>query len=374
MKIFWVVVITVFYTQVGRTSEIFENWMSVRALGMGNAYSTIVDDRNALWYNPAGLDKIRGLHLTVLDMGIGSDAADVYSIYQNTTGSNYSAIIHQFFGRQVWLGLSDSLAFSMKDFAVAAYDYLNMSFNLHDPAYANLTFNVTNDIGFISGFAFSVIPQDILRLGVVAKRVTRYGGRVPFGPSTLATLSNSQLTALVNNYGTGYGLDVGLLFEAPLGIHPIFSAVWHDIGQTKFIPVGSSSSPPPMDNEAVAGMSVLFDATVVKIRPAIDFKHINLQDEQLGKRIHMGVELQFPGLAIRGGASQGYYTAGVGIDLKYLQIDAATYGVELDTYPGQLEDRRYVLQFTIDLNFDPSFDLGPGSSSGGRGFRAYQRR
>jgi hypothetical protein len=70
---------------------------------------------------------------------------------------------------------------------------------------------------------------------------------------------------------------------------------------------------------------------------------------------------------------------GIGIDLDYLRIDAATYGVELDDYPGQREDRRYILQVTLDLNFDLNLGFGgsgkgSGSGSGGGVNKVYYRR
>ncbi len=370
MKTFLIVLTIIFFQANVQATEIFENFMNTRALGMGNAFSAVVDDHNALWYNPAALDRIKGLHLTLLDFQVGTDAYDIYTTYQNAVGSGYSNLIRSFYGKQVWMGISDALAFSMRGFAMAGYDYFNLSFNLHNPAFSNVTMNATNDVGFNSGFAFSLIP-DALRFGVVVKRVTRYGGRIPFGPATLASLSNSYITSLINNVGTGYGLDSGLLIELPYGIKPSFSFVWHDIGQTRFIPNPGSLAPPVMDDEAVAGFSATVDATVVKIRPAIDFKHINIPEEQIGKRIHVGTELEFPGLAVRFGANQGYYTAGVTLNFKYVKFEAATYGIEVGAYPGQTEDRRYIGTFTIDLNMDPSFDF---SSTAGARPRAFQRR
>jgi hypothetical protein len=261
----------------------------------------------------------------------------------------------------------------MKGFAIGAYDFLNLSLNLSNPAYPNLNFNITNDIGFIAGTAVSLLPDDIFRIGFVAKRITRYGARLPIGPSILATLNNSQLQAMVNNYGTGYGLDAGVLIELPVASRPTFSFVWHDIGQTRILPISGTSAPPPMENNAVAGFAMNFKSALVDIRPAIEFRHANLGSEQLGKRLHMGLEIQLPGLALRGGANQGYYTAGFGLNMNYLKIEAATYGVELNTYPGQLEDRRYILQVTLDFNFDPSFNFGNGSGAG-RPPKSFQRR
>jgi len=361
-------------------SEIYENWISARALGMGNAFSSVADDYNALFYNPAGLDKIHGLHLTLLTPQIGTDALNVAQIYNDMTGSNYATIIHNYFGQLVWVGFSDALGYSMHDFALAGFDNFNLSFNLHNPAYPNVTMRLTDDYGIAGGFGTSLLPNDALRMGFTVKRVTRYGGSVPFGPSTLATLSNSQLTGLINNYGTGYGLDAGMLLTVPGTSQFTLAAVWQNIGQTNFTLVGGSTPPPPMDDDPTLGFSLLLDAKVVTVRPSFDFAHINLdQSEQLGKLMHLGVELNFiGGLSVRAGLNQGYYTAGVGIDLKYIRIDVASYGVELDTYPGQLEDRRYILQFTMDLNFDPSFDLfggsANGSGTGGAVSRGFQRR
>ena len=75
----------------------------------------------------------------------------------------------------------------------------------------------------------------------------------------------------------------------------------------------------------------------------------------------------------RAGLNQGYYTLGVGADLGFLRVDAATYGVELGVYPGQLEDRRYILQISTKLGFNPSFDFS-GSGGQSRTSRIKQRR
>ena len=57
------------------------------------------------------------------------------------------------------------------------------------------------------------------------------------------------------------------------------------------------------------------------------------------------------------GFSQGYYSLGASLDLFLFQIDLAYYGVELGEYPGQDEDRRIQIAFTMDMGFDPSFNF-----------------
>jgi hypothetical protein len=110
-----------------------------------------------------------------------------------------------------------------------------------------------------------------------------------------------------------------------------------------------------------------FSGGLIDITPALDYRYANRTDIELGKKIHAGVEVALPLLTLRAGLNQGYYTAGVGLNLGLIHVDAATYGVELGAYPGQQEDRRYVAQFTFQLGFDPGrFGLG-GSGSGADG-------
>ena len=87
----------------------------------------------------------------------------------------------------------------------------------------------------------------------------------------------------------------------------------------------------------------------------------------MGSNLGLGLELGLPLLNLRGGMSQGYYTAGAGIDLGMIQADVATWGVELGAYPGQSVDRRYMAQLTIQLGIDFGNLFGGGGSGGGDG-------
>src|SRR5258708_4617314 len=82
--------------------EIIENYYSARAVGMGNAFSAVVDDSTALMYNPAGLNKIRNLHFTLLGLNLGTDNLTIQSEVSNITGNNYASVIQQYYGQQLW--------------------------------------------------------------------------------------------------------------------------------------------------------------------------------------------------------------------------------------------------------------------------------
>ncbi|MEL6617194.1 MAG: hypothetical protein AAFQ43_15745, partial [Bacteroidota bacterium] len=54
-------------------------------------------------------------------------------------------------------------------------------------------------------------------------------------------------------------------------------------------------------------------------------------------------------LALRAGLAQGYPTAGVGLNLKVVQIDYATYAVEDGRTMGQLGRRNHVVQLRLGV-------------------------
>lgn len=363
-----------------QAAELVEVNLSPRALGMGNAFTSVVADKDALFYNPARLANVEGINLTLADPYVGANGQDVYDTYQEfndstSTTSGFATQLRRMYGKKIWLGGGGKLAFAVPYFAVAGYDALSASAYVSNPAFPNVNVNFANDYGFAAGMAFNIVPG--VSFGLVGKRITRIGASFPIGVSSLSLLSSTELQNRLNNRGTGYGVDLGTSVTIPAPVKPTFSYVWKNVGYTTFTQDYGSTAPPMIKDEQIFGFSFTVDLPGLDIRPAFDMKYLNRTDEQLGKKLHFGVEFDFPFVDLRGGFYQGYYTAGVGVDLGLIKVDAATYGVELGEYPGQHEDRRYVAQLTLELGFDPSFGFlggGSGSGKGGGGGRLKQRR
>jgi hypothetical protein len=355
-------------------AELIEISQSVRALGMGNAFTAVVKDKDSLYYNPAGLGRVDKIAWTIINIPAGADGADVIEQVQNAQeDSGYAAMLRDFFGKKLWVGLGADTAITLPYFAASLYDSGFISAYLENPAYPNMNVTFINDYGMAIGAAMPILPG--MNIGVVGKRIMRTGASVPVGLDILATLSSEDLVDQLNNTGTGHSLDLGLTFTMPTPVEPTFSLVWKNIGYTTFLNPAGTQAPPMMVDEKIFGFSATFDATVVSITPAIDFKYMLRNEVQLGKKLHIGVEVDMPMLAMRAGFHQGYYTLGVGADLGLFKIDAATYGVELGEYPGQHEDRRYVVSMKLELGFDSSLGfLGGGNGAGSSGRRGLKRR
>ncbi len=348
---------------------------------MGNAYSAVVRNKDALFYNPAGLARVRGVNLTLLNLRAGANGQNVYDTYnsaKSTTG--YASALRNFYGKNIWIGAGGKAAVTLPGFGFAAYDSADAAAYLNNPAFPNLNLRYTNDYGFATGIAFDLVPT--VHVGISAQRITRTGYSAPVSLSTLGTLNNQTLIDQITNTGSAYSGSAGVILGIPTPALPRFSVVWKDIGQTTFSKDSGQRAPPPIFSDITAGFAFDVDLPLLTITPSFDYKHITDSTEVLQKKIHMGIELDLPLFDLRAGSSQGYYTAGIGFDLGLIQADAATYGVELGEYPGQKEDRRYVLEATIEFGFDFSSGFlkglvggsGPdgssGSSSGSRGGRS----
>jgi hypothetical protein len=353
-------------------TEFFEVHTNARALGLGGAYSALVDDAESLWYNPAGIARNGGLYWTIADPKVGaSDIANAYTAFTELQDpATFANALNGLYGEPVWLGGSAKSSFIMPYFAVAYFYDVDGSFLAENPVSPTFTTNYITDTGVALGTGFSI--GSILQMGFATKYVTRTGDRVDWGAQTIADIiagtSSPDLIfdTLSATKGTGYAFDMGLNLTIPLPVQPTISFVWKNIGNTKYRAGIGEDTPPTDYSDMSVGASMLFDAWIVHFVPVLEVKHIE-DGGQIGQKLHMGVELGLPFIDLRAGLHQGYYTAGLGLDLGILKIDAATWGVELGGYPGQYESRRYMVQATLSLGFDFGWGSGAGSGNSGSG-------
>lgn len=343
------------FSETTRAKEFFEYGQSIRALGMGNAYTAVVSDGDALFYNPGALGRVKGINLTILNLAAGINGENAYNSAMQISQSTATGIdrFADFFGQQLWVGVGGKMHLTMPNFGIGVYDSGNVGFELKDPILPYFDINYINDYGVVVGGSFPIGPTS--HFGITAKRVTRVGANQEVGVSQFLDGQTAAIQSNLNRRGNGYGADLGFVWELPVPLNPVVSGVWKDVGTTSFLKEIGIEKPPRILDERILGVAAGFDFPVFGMTAAIDYKHINSLGENVGKKIHMGLEFDFPFLDIRGGFSQGYYSLGASIDLFIFQVDMAYYGVELGEYPGQDEDRRFQIALTMDMGFDPSF-------------------
>ncbi|MBX7232333.1 MAG: hypothetical protein K1X29_09640 [Bdellovibrionales bacterium] len=355
MPIIFVYIIILFLLKLdfSQATELYEINTSVRALGMGNAYVGVVQNADALFYNPAGLSRVSGINWLIMDPKIGLNGAQVLSTVSDIqSSSSFEQTVQNLYGDHVWAGGGAKSALTLPNLGFAIYDHADASFDVNNPVYPNLDVSIVNDYGYALGASLPLLP--VFHIGTTIKYIQRTGSRKPFGPSYISNLDPSTITDNAQNKGTGYSFDLGMNLLIPGPISPVFSLVWKDVGNTTFRPTSLGlETPPTQQSEMIVGMALNIDTPIVSVAPAFDFKYLDRSGVQLGRKIHLGVEIGIPLIDIRAGFSEGYYTLGAGFNLGLIRIDAATYGVELGDYPGQREDRRYILQASLELGFGP---------------------
>ncbi len=328
-----------------------DRYLSVRALGMGNAYTPIAKNTEALFFNPANLASNNGVNLTALKFHLGVDGVEAASDAKNFK-SDIAQTIRQFYGKEIWVGAGALSGISFPNFAFAVYDSANINGILSNPALPTFSVDVVNDYGGALGFGFELVPG--FKWGLSAKKIWRFGGSMDVPVSSLATLDDQIIRQQLENHGNGYSLDTGLAFTVPTLVKPTLSFTVRDVGNTKFALTKGLHAPPTDKQEMIAGISLEIPGPLMTITPVLEGRYLDDTSLTLGQKINAGLEVQLPALALRGGFHQGYWTAGVGMNLGILMLDVASYGVEMGEYPGQKEDRRYVLELTIDFGYDYS--------------------
>ncbi len=323
---------------------------------MGNAYTGHAKGHDALFYNPAAFASLEGFQFRLMGLNLGLNGLDVYDEYADLfeNSDDLATALNTLYGQPIWARVDYQLSMSLGPFIAGAYSRANIGFTLLNPALPNLDADYYADYVFFGGMGVPLIPK-ILDIGFIAKRITRYAGGGDVSAATLAYLDSDLLEDMASQTGVAYGVDFGAKLVLPGEWKPSAAFAWQDIGNTKFSFSESSPAPATINDRMnlALGLEREFGGFVT-FRPAVEVKMLNgsSTEVQLAKKLHAGLELEFPALTLRGGFNQGYYTYGASFDFWLFQIDVASYAVELGEYVGQNEDRRFIFQLSMDFGID----------------------
>ena len=389
LRTLWASFIILLLAPLGTSAaELYETHLNARALGMGGAYNSVVDDEESLWFNPAGIAKNMGIHWTMVDPKVAiSNPSDLTTLSNLQSQSGFSGALNSLYGKDIFVGANAKTAVILPFFAAAYYYDANASLFADNPISPTLSVNYVTDQGFALGTGFSI--AEVLQMGFVSRYINRSGVRKDFGPGTITDIlaGNSSPSVIfnnLNNKGTGIALDVGGNITLPGPVKPTMSFVWKNLGNTTFRSATSGGTAPPSDAQDMqVGASLLLNAWLVHILPSVEIRELNDSSVQIGDKMHLGLELGLPLLDLRAGLYQGYVSYGFGLNLGLLELEGASWATELGGYPGQLPSRRYMVQLTFRLGFDflggasgsskSGSNSGSGGSSGGGSSDSYFR-
>jgi len=352
-----------------------QQYVSPRALGMGNAFMALADDYNAIFYNPAGLARLAQAQVNLgfaamldskavkfkndLDSSASSgQVGDMVNFLDNNFGNYYYARggLGGFWARQGW------------EIAVVPVDiYASMSVNNLGGAAADLIANQDTTIAFARGWDVKWFEQDRMSFGVTGKLIYRGYFNHEFQATDLAFSSN-LLRPQDAAEGMTADADFGSLWTPKISstswwrfARPTVGFVIRNIADYGFktnlhlIDQNTTLQPPNLGRRFDLGTSFeLPDLWIFKTHLVADMRDMDADNFTFAKGSHVGAEFLWKVRnwwqgGWRVGLNQGYFTAGFTGKIGIFNLDLATYAMEAGPSGVPLASRQYVAKCSIDF-------------------------
>ena len=355
-------VASAFFARSSFSGEMIELYHGARALGMGNAYTGLADDEQALYMNPAGLALTQEarFHLLQTDFAASGDIAAAYTAGTRSLSNLASGagdLTDMVMGKNIYGRAQATSTFLMKNIAVGILLDNQIAVMTQNKALprVNLGYMTTN--GIQAGYGVSIFRhfkrRGEMRIGLAGKVMWRRGGYRVLPTMKLLNMSMNELNHITGSYGRGIGFDAGMLYVYKImpKLHVQLGTAFTDIGDTNFTGVESSFGsglPMPVKGNLSSGLAVVYNYGKTKVALSYDYRHI-LDDTDWRKKNHVGLMVSLPFVSLYGGINQTYYTYGAGVSLLGAEVVGTSYAEELGSHSFQNAERRYAVRMGYSL-------------------------
>lgn len=376
--VFIVFAVTYFFTRssLAQTSfyGIHQQYMSTRAMGMGNAGIAISDDESATFYNPAGLPQLTeskwnlfikgGADPKILDLmddidKAGNDNQALAEAIESKYGKTYSLrapSLGILYANRKW-----GIAFIPADVSAFVKPQAGLGPVINLNAYQDST------LAFSRAWSLRNVSRGKVDIGFTSKFIYRaHLEKVITVPDLMA--DNNILAKEDSNEGLTFDLDFAAMYHMPEYssgflhyMQPSFGLVVRNaLDYGYFANFGLYADDKQGDPEKlrrrvdVGSAFTMPKWSIWTTRWAFDIRDIAHPNWTLRKGLHAGVEFlwemnrHWKG-GWRAGVNQGYWTAGFTGQLWVLKLDLATMGQEMGTESVKEESRLYMFTASIDF-------------------------
>ncbi len=330
---------------------------SARALAMGNAYMSKVDDGWSAFYNPAGLGTVRGLqfHLTNLHIETNNGLLDVTNkgAFSDSIG-NYSKAYDP-------IGLRTLHANNPGNLSHARFQiFPNMTFRGITLGYMYVQQNRARLKSLAADFEIS---ERVDYGPVMALSLSLFGGIVKLG-ATGILLTRKELQkdftggdAVVITPDTDYKkgsmthVTAGARLTLPFAGLPTFSAVIRNSAETEFGDPEFSGVPTaiPATTEASFSLTPNLGRTL-RLHWEVALKDMGDAYDTVPqqRKLMTGIEFDYMRkMFVRFGYGDGWGSGGIGVRNKSFAFDLTSYAIEASADGvREEEDRRYILSIS----------------------------
>lgn len=330
---------------------------SARALALGNAYMSKVDDGWSAFYNPAGLGTVRGLqfhlanvhmetnngYLDITGNGAFSDSVSNYTKAFDATGlrqlhadnpGNISHARFQLFPNLTYRGITLGYMYSKQN--RSRLRSLTDDFEIAE----------RTDSGPVLALSLSLFGG-IFKIGATATYLTRRELQKDFAPTDPVSIDED----VDYRQGSMTHLVAGTRLTLPIFLLPTFSVVVRNSSNVEF------------DSESLGGLPSRIPQTVdysFSITPNLGrtFRmHWEIAQKDIGNRyesvpsqrkLMTGIEFDYMRkMFVRFGYGDGWGSGGLGVRNESFAFDLTTYAIEAsEDGVKEEEDRRYIISIS----------------------------
>lgn len=358
---------------------IHQEYISTRALGMGNAFTAVADDFSAIFYNPANLADRKDGHLrTFVRAGAGPSALklfneinDVKKVESEQQPQAYSDLITSHYGEHFYYRLPTAgLVWARPGWGIALIPVdLSLDAAVHRQLGPMLNVNSYQDSTLAVAYGQKMNwfgKRHKTSWGATVKSIHR----IHVGEAiSAAQLANGSSVWDKSHANEGLTFDADLAFtwqlpEASRGFWKYFAPTFAFVGRN-LVDYGfkqnfhlidkNSGEPPPLHRRFDLGSKFeLPKFWVFDPHLSFDVRDMGHPNWTWKKGYHVGAEAYWKMFNWwKGhwsvGLNQGYFTAGFGAKMAIFQLDLATYGEEVGTQSQPLESRRYMVEAALDF-------------------------
>lgn len=336
-----------------------EFYRGVRAMGMGGAFTAVADDKDSVFYNPAGLSFNKEMKISLINPKFDASTDDI--TLRNVSSGLTADTIQKIFGKNYYLSANVFPAIYLPNFVMGYYYGFDFHLSARNLSLPSIQAEYHLDKGVVTGFGIEsrgFARLHYLRWGLALSWLTRsgYDGVIPL--TSLVAADKTYIKSLRSEPGVGWGITPGFQYEITMNKMDslILASAWQNIGDTKFGSSLASAPPPPIQNNLSAGTAFVhrFGEKVDErknLKLALEMRHLAQENKDPRLKLHTGTELDLGMLKIQAGLNQTTnITFGVGVDLWLMQVNAVTYGVDNQALAMMDRERRYMLQIIVDLD------------------------
>ena len=341
-----------------------QSYEFARATGMGNAFIALADDANAIFYNPAGLARVRGFHAHLVDLGVNVDGSDTFSRLTSAASSGS-------FNNLIKANEKQSLGFMVKPTFIAPfvglsfYDYASGYFDVKGPTLGQkIDAFAYNDLGV--ALAFGIPVGNYFSFGLGVRAVQRTSIEVDKTPEEIqAETGLTPIDIATDPYGKIASKYTGVGFAIPLMASALFhvpkwsssapvvrlAATYENIGNTTYRLITGTNAPSQTRASLNFGSLLQYELNKQAVlNVTMDFRR-QFEGLPFFKTFHFGTEYRHRIFGLRAGLYQGSLSYGFSLEFPpHTRLHFSSYKIALSDTLGGATHPMYQVQFVIGFS------------------------